>query len=157
MRELDKRVALAAQRLIEGALLMVGAKSDALNAVTSLERPEDGVAGVHDVALWLAPGDALALRSGIAALRPKLRAGSRIVLAVRRRPPVLLQVRGMLGGPVPSPISLETLCGALLLNGLRAPRVHEAPRGWYLLSATLPEQSSALDVFFTQPAASERR
>jgi hypothetical protein len=101
--------------------------------------------------LWLAPGDALALRAGIAALRRQLKAGAPLVLAVRRRPPVLQHVRGLLGGPAPQPIELEVLCGALLASGLVLPRVHAAPRAFHLVSGALPRELSPLDAFFTQP------
>jgi hypothetical protein len=154
LRELDKRVAARAQRLLSGALLLVGARSSVLDAVTTLERPEHGSAVPHDAALWLAPGDALALRSGLAALRGQLKPGAPIVLAVRRRPPVLQHVRGLLGGPAAQPIELEVLCGALLASGLVLPRVHAGLRAFHLLSGALPRDSSPLDAFFTQPPTS---
>lgn len=157
MRELDKRVASIAQRLISGPLLLVGAHSGLLDHASVLERPDDTVAGDYDGALWLAAGDASTLRTGLAALRAKLRPGARIVLAVRRRPPVVQRVRGLLGGPAPQPVALSTLCGALLACGLGAPRVHEGTGDHYLLSATLPRDPCALDVFFTQPHPSSRR
>jgi hypothetical protein len=153
MRELDKRVAAAVQRLLPGARLLVGVRSGALDAVTTLEHASDAAPGVHDGALWLAPSDALALRAGIAALRGKLKPGAPLVLVVRRRPPVLQQVRGMLGGPAPAAIELETLCSALLASGLTLPRVHTVEGGYHVLSGTLPQQPSALDAFFTQPSA----
>jgi hypothetical protein len=154
MRELDKHVAAHAQRLLTGALLLVGARSSVLQAVTTLELPTDGQGAPHDAALWAAPGDRLVLRAGIAALRGKLKPGAPIVLAVRRRPPVLQQVRGLLGGPAPQPIQLEALCGAMLASGLVLPRVHEGPRAFHLLSASLPRDPSPLDAFFTQPLTS---
>ncbi|HEX5659347.1 MAG TPA: hypothetical protein VFX59_19265 [Polyangiales bacterium] len=154
LRELDKQVAAHVQRLLPGALLLIGATSSLLGAVTTLETPTDGHAAQHDAALWLAPGDALVVRAGIAALRGKLKPGSPIMLAVRRRPPVLQQVRGLLGGPAPHPIELEALCGALLASGLVLPRVHAGPRAFHLLAGSLPTDPSPLDAFFTQPPAS---
>ncbi|HEY6877808.1 MAG TPA: hypothetical protein VI299_07300 [Polyangiales bacterium] len=154
MRELDKRVAQAAQRLICGPLLLVGAQSGTLDAVSALERPDQAVAGEYESALWVAAGDALTLRTGIAALRTRLLPGARLLLAVRRKPPVVQRVRGLLGGPMPEPVALSTLCGALLASGLCAPQVHEGTRDHHLLSATLPRDPCSLDVFFTQPSTS---
>ncbi len=152
IRELDKRLAAALQPLLPGTVLLVGAKSQSLNAVTSLERPEQSAAGWHDSALWVAPPEALVLRLGIAALRGKLKPGAPLVLAVRRRAPLWQQLRGSLGGPKPAPVELETVCGALLASGLALPRVHPSLRGYHVLSGTLPRDPCALDSFFTQPS-----
>jgi hypothetical protein len=154
MRELDKQVAAAVQRLLPGSRLLVGARSSSLDAVTTLEHPTDAAAGHHDGALWLAPSDPLALRAGIAALRTKLKPGAPLVLVARSRPPVMLQVRGLLGGPAPQLIRLEALCEALLGSGLLLPRVHPGTRAYHVLSASLPRDPCTLDAFFTQPSAS---
>jgi hypothetical protein len=149
--ELDRRLVEQARGLLSGALLLVGGRSSLLAAVSTSERPEDVQPAAHDGVLWVGPAEPLVLRLGLRDLRKSLRPGARVVLAVRKHPPLLQRVRGLLGGPAPRPIHLEALCGALLASGLAVPRVHEAPRGWHLLSATLPDDPCALDAFFTQP------
>lgn len=154
MRELDKRLVAAVQRLLPGALLLVGARSQVLNAITCLEQPSAPAPEAHDAALWLAPPDALAIRTGLAALRAKLKPGAPVVLALRKRPPLLQRARGALFGAKPVQVELELACGALLASGLALPRVHAGTRVYYLLSASLPHDPCALDAFFAQPAAS---
>lgn len=157
--ELDAQLAACARKLLADAqsLLLIGARSEGLAPVVSeFARPEDveAVTRAHEGALWCAPSDALRVRQGIAMLRGKLARSAPILLAVRRRPPVFEQVRGMLGGSAPAPVRVEALCGALLISGLIHPRVHDAPRAWLLLSASLPAQPCSLDAFFAQPPSS---
>lgn len=110
--------------------------------------------------LYRLPADITAprLRAALVSLRPALVDGAVVLLAADKRAPALDQLRAVFARePVPR-ARLDALCEAVLLAGWVMPRVHDEPSSsWLLVSAALPTEPSALDVFFTQPPVDASR
>jgi len=163
--ELDPKLSELAQRLFESArdvlaVAITGALGD--RDVFVVDEPSQALAlrRQFGALLYRLPADITAqrLRAALVSLRPALVDGAVILLAADKRAPALDQLRAVFARePVPR-ARLDALCEAVLLSGLVLPRVHDEPASsWLLVSASLPADPCALDVFFSQPPGDPSR
>jgi hypothetical protein len=145
----------AARELFQGKdhVLLVSAKSFGHAGATQLDdlrAVQAAPHGPYDGIVWRVRSE---LRAGLEVFKPLLHPGAALLLVVEaRRPPEAL-FRSLLGKPSWPPYLLEDVCEALLLHGLREPRLLTAGKAGFAVSAKNVQQRSPLDAFFEQPPA----